>query len=59
MSALTHFDAQGQAHMVDVGGKAATHRPLVQTGRSPSAPDALALATPLLAARQRFSAVLR
>jgi cyclic pyranopterin phosphate synthase len=24
--ALTHFDAQGQAHMVDVGGKAQTHR---------------------------------
>ena len=23
---LTHFDAQGQAHMVDVGGKAETHR---------------------------------
>jgi cyclic pyranopterin phosphate synthase len=23
---LTHFDADGQAHMVDVGGKAATHR---------------------------------
>ncbi len=25
-SPLTHFDAQGQAHMVDVGAKAATHR---------------------------------
>ncbi len=25
-SPLTHFDAQGQAHMVDVGGKASTHR---------------------------------
>ena len=25
-SPLTHFDAQGQAHMVDVGGKAETHR---------------------------------
>ena len=25
-SPLTHFDAQGQAHMVDVGGKEATHR---------------------------------
>ena len=24
--ALTHFDAQGQAHMVDVGAKAETHR---------------------------------
>ncbi|MES2978075.1 MAG: cyclic pyranopterin monophosphate synthase MoaC [Pseudomonadota bacterium] len=25
-SSLTHFDAQGQAHMVDVGTKASTHR---------------------------------
>ncbi len=25
-SPLTHFDAQGEAHMVDVGGKAETHR---------------------------------
>jgi cyclic pyranopterin monophosphate synthase len=25
-SPLTHFDAQGQAHMVDVAGKAETHR---------------------------------
>ena len=25
-SPLTHFDARGQAHMVDVGAKAATHR---------------------------------
>jgi len=25
-SPLTHFDGQGQAHMVDVGGKDATHR---------------------------------
>ncbi len=29
---LTHFDAQGQAHMVDVGAKAATHRRAVATG---------------------------
>ena len=26
MNTLTHFDAQGQAHMVDIGAKAATHR---------------------------------
>ncbi|MGH8671685.1 MAG: cyclic pyranopterin monophosphate synthase MoaC [Burkholderiales bacterium] len=26
MNELTHFDAQGQAHMVDVGKKAQTHR---------------------------------
>src|SRR5476649_1835558 len=25
-SPLTHFDAQGQAHMVDVSGKSETHR---------------------------------
>jgi cyclic pyranopterin phosphate synthase len=31
--ALTHFDAQGQAHMVDVGDKAATRRRAVASGR--------------------------
>jgi cyclic pyranopterin monophosphate synthase len=29
---LTHFDAQGQAHMVDVGHKEATHRVARATG---------------------------
>jgi cyclic pyranopterin phosphate synthase len=29
---LTHFDAQGQAHMVDVGAKPATHRRAVARG---------------------------
>jgi len=29
---LTHFDAQGQAHMVDVGAKAPTHRVAVASG---------------------------
>jgi cyclic pyranopterin monophosphate synthase len=29
---LTHFDAQGQAHMVDVGSKPATHRVAVAEG---------------------------
>lgn len=32
-SPLTHFDAQGQAHMVDVGAKPATHRVAVASGR--------------------------
>jgi cyclic pyranopterin phosphate synthase len=32
MSSLTHFDAQGQAHMVDVSGKASTHRIAVAAG---------------------------
>jgi cyclic pyranopterin phosphate synthase len=31
--ALTHFDAAGQAHMVDVGAKPATHRVAVATGQ--------------------------
>jgi cyclic pyranopterin phosphate synthase len=29
---LTHFDAQGQAHMVDVGAKPATHRIALAAG---------------------------
>jgi cyclic pyranopterin phosphate synthase len=29
---LTHFDAHGQAHMVDVGGKDSTHRVAVASG---------------------------
>jgi cyclic pyranopterin phosphate synthase len=33
MSSLTHFDAQGQAHKVDVAAKPATHRVAVATGR--------------------------
>ncbi len=30
---FTHFDSHGQAHMVDVGAKAVTHRIAVATGR--------------------------
>ena len=33
MSELTHFDAHGQAHMVDVAQKAHTHRVAVAQGR--------------------------
>ena len=40
---LTHFDAQGQAHMVDVAAKAATHRIAVATGRIAMQPDTLRL----------------
>ena len=40
---LTHFDAQGQAHMVDVAAKAATHRIAVATGRIEMLPDTLRL----------------
>jgi cyclic pyranopterin phosphate synthase len=43
MSSLTHFDAQGQAHMVDVAGKAATHRVAVAGGRIVMQPQTLAL----------------
>jgi cyclic pyranopterin phosphate synthase len=32
-STLTHFDGQGQAHMVDVAGKPDTHRVAVAQGR--------------------------
>ncbi len=40
---LTHFDAQGQAHMVDVGAKPATHRIAVATGRIEMLPATLAI----------------
>ncbi len=33
MNKLTHFDSSGQAHMVDVGDKASTHRVAIATGR--------------------------
>lgn len=40
---LTHFDAQGQAHMVDVAAKASTHRVAVAQGRITMLPATLAL----------------
>jgi cyclic pyranopterin monophosphate synthase len=43
MSSLTHFDAQGQAHMVDVGSKASTRRTAVATGRIEMLPGTLEL----------------
>jgi len=42
-SSLTHFDAQGQAHMVDVGAKAQTHRIARANGRIRMQPSTLAL----------------
>jgi len=42
-SALTHFDAQGQAHMVDVADKASTHRIAIAQGRICMAPATLAI----------------
>jgi cyclic pyranopterin phosphate synthase len=41
-SALTHFDASGQAHMVDVGAKADTHRIAVASGQIRMRPETLA-----------------
>jgi cyclic pyranopterin phosphate synthase len=42
-SPLTHFDSQGQAHMVDVGSKASTHRVAVATGQIQMLASTLAL----------------
>jgi len=42
-SALTHFDNQGQAHMVDVAAKAETHRIARATGCIRMQPATLAL----------------
>ena len=42
-SVLTHFDAQGQAHMVDVAGKPSTHRIALAQGRIVMNPATLAL----------------
>ena len=43
MSKLTHFDAQGLAHMVDVADKAHTKRVGIATGRIVMLPTTLAL----------------
>jgi cyclic pyranopterin phosphate synthase len=40
---LTHFDATGQAHMVDVGGKDETHRVAIATGAIRMKPETLAI----------------
>jgi cyclic pyranopterin phosphate synthase len=43
MSTLTHFDDQGQAHMVDVAAKASTHRVGIAGGRIEMQPATLAI----------------
>jgi cyclic pyranopterin phosphate synthase len=43
MSKLTHFNAEGQAHMVDVVEKAETRRVAVATGRVVMQPETLEL----------------
>src|SRR5262252_4686101 len=40
---LTHFDAQGAAHMVDVGEKAETHRVAIAAGKIVMKPQTLEL----------------
>ena len=40
---LTHFDQHGQAHMVDIGEKAETHRIAVASGQISMLPTTLAL----------------
>lgn len=40
---LTHFDARGRAHMVDVGAKSHTHRIALASGRITMRPETLRL----------------
>ena len=44
-SPLTHFDAAGQAHMVDIADKQSTHRIAIATGAIRMLPKTLALIT--------------
>jgi cyclic pyranopterin phosphate synthase len=39
MNKLTHFDESGQAHMVNVGDKASTHRIAIATGKISMLPE--------------------
>ena len=41
MNKLTHFDASGQAHMVNVGDKPNTHRIAIATGKITMLPETL------------------
>ncbi len=41
MNKLTHFDARGSVHMVDVGAKSSTHRVAVASGRITMQPATL------------------
>ena len=43
MSKFNHFDENGQAHMVDVGGKSETHRLAIAAGRITMLPATLEL----------------
>lgn len=43
MNKLTHFDASGQAHMVNVGDKPNTHRIAVATGKISMLPETFSM----------------
>ena len=43
MSGLSHFDAEGHAHMVDVTGKPVTARQAIASGHVKMAPETLAI----------------
>ena len=43
MAGLTHFDAEGRAHMVDVTGKPVTLREAVASGQVKMSPETLAI----------------
>ncbi|MFT5133727.1 MAG: cyclic pyranopterin phosphate synthase [Gammaproteobacteria bacterium] len=43
MSKLTHFNQKGEAHMVNVGDKASTHRVAIAEGKITMQPETLAL----------------
>jgi cyclic pyranopterin monophosphate synthase len=45
MARLTHFDAEGRAHMVDVGGKEVTARTAIASGQVRMLPETLAHVT--------------
>jgi len=59
MTGLTHFDAEGRAHMVDVSGKEATERVAVARGAVEMAPETLALIVEGRAAKGDVLAVAR
>ncbi|KQM65106.1 molybdenum cofactor biosynthesis protein MoaC [Sphingomonas sp. Leaf17] len=59
MTALTHIDATGAAHMVDVADKAATTRQAVATGRIVMSAQALAAITDGAAKKGDVLAVAR
>lgn len=59
MADLTHFDASGAAHMVDVSEKAATFRRAVARGSVRMAPETLALVTAGTAAKGDVLGVAR